>query len=454
MRINGISKGPMAGVADQIIEQQRQPIEALKQRAGKVQQERNEFNSFESMVSALGKSVDGLRTETAFQKLAVNSSHPDIIKGELNGLAELGTYEFEVKDMARAGKQLAMGFENPTEKVGFGYMSIAREGMSDLDVTIDPGSSLQDVAERINGLSAGVKAKVINTGIGDEPFRLLVSNTKTGELSGIKIDPDTTFTDFKEQVKGSDLKVSFEDVDVQRAANSFNDLVNGVTFNALRAAPGTKVRVDVTHDVPTTIGGIKAFTDSYNKIAQYTGDQFKLDPQAKVASGALAGDSSLRSVMRQLQGAIGSARSGGTQAKSLAEVGITTDAKSGLLNVDEAKLTKALGEDYDGVASLFAKTENGNGVADRLAQAIKAMEDPQSGVLKTRKRGLDSIIKQQDKNIATQTARIEQKEEHIRRTFSNLESKIAATEAQSATLQTRFAEPAAPSAAGNGPKLS
>lgn len=438
MRIQGPNQSQFAAMADQIAEAQKQPLEVAKQRTEKLRTEKNEFDSFANMVGDLGKSLDGLRDTKAFNKLSINSSHPDILNAELNGLAELGSYEFEVKDIARSGKQLAAGFASLDEKVGFGHMSIERDGLSDLDIMIDPGSTLQDVANKINASGGELKASIVNTGVSDEPFRLMVSNAKTGALSKINIDPDTTFMDFKEHVAGNDLSLNFEDLDINRASNSFKDLINGVTFDAKRAQPGTKVRIDVNHDIDSTVAGIKSFTDNYNKIAGYVADQSKVDPNTKKAGGALAGDSSLRSAMRQLQTKIGSSIATDGPYKSLSEVGITTDPFSGQLKLDETKLKNALANDYSGVSKLFAKTEGGDGIAEKLSQTVKALQDPQHGVIKTKTKALDKIIQDQDKQIEKQTERLEQKEANMRRSFNALEAKMAAASAQQDALSARF----------------
>ncbi len=438
MRIQGPNQSSLAAMADQIAEAQRQPLEIAKKRTEKLRTEKNEFTTFAAMVGDLGSSLDGLRSSHTFSKLAVSSSHPDILSAELNGLADLGSYELEVKDIARSAKQLAAGFESPEAKVGFGFMSIERDGLSDLDITIDPGSTLQDVANKINATNADLKASVVNTGISSEPYRLMVNNVKTGALSRINIDPDTTFMDFTEISKGADLNLGFEDIDVKRATNSFQDLVNGVTFNAKQAAPGTKIRIDVNHDIDSTLNGIKAFTDNYNKIADYASTQNKIDPTSKQASGPLAGDSSLRSAMRQLQSKIGGAITNDGSYRSLAEVGITTDPFSGQLKLDENKLKTALSTNYEDVAKLFAKTEAGDGIAERLSQTVKALQDPQHGVIKTKTKALDKIIQDQDKTIERQAERLEQKETNMRRSFNALEAKMAAASMQQDALAARF----------------
>ncbi len=446
MRITGLSQSPMASVADQVIEAARQPLAATKARTEKVRAEKNEFASFTALVDNLGTSLGELRDTRSFRKLAATSSNPDILAATIDGNAEPGSYEFEIKDTARSSRQLSAGFASPETKVGFGFLSVSRPDMSDLDITVEPGSTLADVASKINHADQNLKASVINTGIGEEPFRLMVANAKTGELSRIQLDEDTTFLDISEYSPGNDLSLSYEDIDIKRATNSFNDLINGVTFNAGKAAPGTKVRIDVAHDIEATLGGIKAFADGYNKIVGYVAGQNQKSDVHAQNKPLLAGDSSLRNTMRQLQATLASTQNAGGGIGSLAEIGISTDPRSGQLRVDDNKLKQALSTNYEAVANLFAKTQSGDGIAERLAQTVRGLQDPSAGILKARSKTLDRKIADQDRAIEKQADRLAEKEASIRRQFNSLDAKMAAADAQQSALSARFGNTTGPAA--------
>ena len=441
----GVGQTAATGMVDKILEVEKQPIEALTRRKDRVVQERNEFNSLSTMLGDLGGVLDGLRSPDKFAKLKADSSHPDILEGVVSGAAQVGSYEVEVGGLAKADKHLAFGFPDADKtEVGFGFMSIERAGKDMLDVVIDPGSTLKDVAERINSSSDDVRASIINTGDAEEPFRLMVASTKTGEASRISLDADTTFLDFKSQVAGQDLKMKFEDVDISRSENSFNDLVDGLALSAKRAEPGTKVQLNVTHDVDATMTGIKDFTDKFNNIASYVQSQSAVDPSTGKSSGLLSADSSLRSVMRSLQGNMsGIAASGDGKFKTLADVGITTNPKTGTLNVDDAKLKSALASDYDGVAKIFARSESGEGVAERLSKAVKHLQSDEGGAVKGRLKTLDTVIRQHDQNIDRQSRRMETREADLRRKFNGLDSKLAAMQGQQQFLSAKFGTPSA-----------
>ncbi len=163
----------------------------------------------------------------------MESSHPDIIDGTVQGAALPGTYEFEVRGLAKSEKELAYGFPDKDQTpVGFGFMSIEREGQDDLEVVIDPDATSSGCCNKINEAGGGVRAMVVNTKYKPESYRLLVLSEKSGAESKIHIDEDTTFLEFKEQVTGSNLDVLFEDVPVMDGDNNLDELIEGVFLTA------------------------------------------------------------------------------------------------------------------------------------------------------------------------------------------------------------------------------
>ena len=109
-------------------------------------------------------------------------------------------------------------------------MLIGRDDKEDFEVTIEPGSTLQDVVTQINAAEAGVTAMVINTKYKPDSYRLLVISNDSGKEAKISLDEDTTYLEFKEQVTGRNLDVLFEDVPVTDEDNNLEALVDGIIF--------------------------------------------------------------------------------------------------------------------------------------------------------------------------------------------------------------------------------
>ncbi len=438
-RISGLSQsGIDPKMVDQLVEAQKIPVQTAKARREKTVSEKGEFEKLSGLMTELDSSLNGLKMRGDFYKLKLESSHPDILDGTVNsGNAMIGSYEFEVRGLARADKDLAYGFPDKDKtEVGFGYMQVEREDLEPFDVKIEPGSTLQDVATKINEAGAGLRAMVVNTKYNPDSYRLLVISERSGKEARINIDEDTTFLEFKNQVAGSNLDVLFEDVPVTDEDNTLDELLEGVTVNLKRSEPGTRVQVNVTFDVDQTLEGIKAFVEKYNQVIDYVMQQYQENPDTK-QTGPLASDSSVRRVMRGLQGTFSDITLGSGKFNILADIGIKTNPKTGTLEMDETKVRGALSEDYEGVAKLFIRTDQQSGIAERMAQKLKSFRDPESGVMRTRIRGLDQVIKNQDESIARKEQQMEAREQNIRRQFSALEGTMANLNSQSDFLKAR-----------------
>ena len=438
IRMQGLSGGFDPKMVDQLVQLEKIPVEQAKQRKEKVVIERKEVLKLTSMLSELDGTLNSLKNYTDFAKMKVESSHPDIIDGIVKSSALPGSYEFEVRGMARSEKELAYGFPDKTSTdVGFGYMYIEREDLEPLEVEIEPGSTLDQVAQKINDANGGVKALVVNTKYQPDPYRLLVVSEKSGKESRINIDPDTTFMEFKEQVTGRNLDLLFEDVPITDETNTLAELIDGVVFNVHRAEPGTRVQVNIAFDLEKTVEGIKAFVDKYNAVSDFVNNQFKQDPETKKA-GILSGDGSIKTVMRSLQSALVQIPTTSSKYNSLADIGITTNPKTGTLVMDEAKVRQALAEDYVGVSRIFTRNRDSSGVADRLATQLKGIRDPEFGTMKSRERGLDNVIKNQDKEIEQKEENMKKREEMIRHKFTALDGQLSGLKAQGDFLNQRF----------------
>jgi flagellar hook-associated protein 2 len=381
------------------------------------------------LLSKLKSSADQLKMPSGFKKSKLESSHPEIVSGSAVDGAVPGTFEIEVQGLARSSRQLSFGFPDADKtEVGFGFMRVGLpQGAA--DVEISPGSTLKDVAAAINDKVEGVRASVINTGFKDDPFRLLVSSIESGENLELEIDPDTTFTEFKSQVKPQDLKLKFEGVDVKRASNALTDLVDGVSLKASKAAPGTAVTVTVAHDVDRTADGVREFVNHYNEIQAFAKKQTSVDA-ATGRAGQLSGDGTLRQVSSSLQRSVAE--------KTLTSVGIATDAKTGELRLDESKLKEALAKDYEGVAAIFSSTQAGPGLAAKMSDAIKALQDRTTGAVATKLKGLDERIRHQDDEITRKEERLSQRKAQLERTFASLDAKMATMKSQGQVLSARL----------------
>lgn len=430
-------------MVDKLIELEQKPIKDLETKKKKVEDEKKLYSDLRGMVTALGTAATGFRTRTDFVKLKLTSSHDDIIDGSVDNSVPVGTYEVEVKQLARSQKMLTQSFPDQNDSpVGFGYMTIETED-DVFDVDIDPDhSTLQEVAATINGLGKGVKALVLNTkenleDPGEDAFRLLVINEKSGKQANVYIDPDTTYLDFDEHVKGQNLEMLFEDVDVYNDTNKVNDLIKGMALTAKKSEPGTKVYLTVEYDVDKTMKGVKEFIDAYNKVNEFLDKQFRFDSSTGHA-GPLSKENNLRALRRSLQRSLQFDVSSNTKYRVLSEAGISTDSKTGALKYDESKLKQALTDKYEEVVKLFAQSDDALGLGVRVSDAVRQTGDPQSGVFPSKDREYRKIVDNIDKNIANKQRLADQRAEGIKKKFTSLQQTLNNFRGQSQAMQAQL----------------
>lgn len=426
---------------DRIMDNERVAITQKENRRERVVTEKNEYSNLSGMLGDLSGLASGMKDQRKFTALALESTHPDILNGTINGFAEPGRYEFEVDQMASPDRFLDIGFNDPkTAEVGFGYLAVEKADGSTHELTIDPGANLIDVAEQINSAGIGAKAIIVNTGAEDSPFRLMVSSIDTGEAAKLKIDPDTTFLDMENIRPAGDLKLKFEDVEVKRSNNAFKDLLEGVEFTAKKAAPGTMVAVEIKHDNVKTVENISEFVGKYNALANHINGKFQAPAPGQPAPEGAYGDSNMRSILRSMQSEVSNSSSQSKSFRSLSEIGVTTNAKTGELVVDDDKLKKALSTDYNAVRDIFASGEHGKGLAERIEGVVSRFKDPVSGGITNRLKSLDQRISNQDRDIEKQNERLAEKEANLKSNLATMQGKVTQMNNQGAILSARFGD--------------
>lgn len=156
---------------------------------------------------------------------------------------------------------------------------------------------------------------------------------------------------------------------VSSQTNQDSSTITGTTFTLKKADPDVTVKVSLKQDNSAIADKIKAFVEEYSTLMKFIDENSKVTMKEETddngkkkttrTKGAFSGDSNISSLRTQLQSMMTSPISelaDRTQYSSLSRIGITTD-RTGSLEVDSDKLTKALTNDLDGVRRLF--TVNG-----------------------------------------------------------------------------------------------
>ena len=397
------------GLVDQLMSVERQPLTKLDQKEAAVQVKISAYGAFKGSASALRASLAGLQNAGSYTAMSATVGDSAVASVSASKGADVGTHTLEVTELAVAHRLKSDTFQNITDVVGTGTLTIQYgafdSGMGVFNpnsaapthnITIDnTNNTLAGVRDAINKANVGISASIVNDGSG---FRLVVASKNTGTNNSLKIsvaDSDGTHTNatglsqlaydpaavgnpdqvVSEVTEAKDSKFFLDGLLITKSGNTVSDALSGVTINLNKANAGSPTTFSVSKDstaIKTAIDGfVKAYNELDNTVDKLTG----YDTATKVA-GDLSGDAAVRALSGRIRDALSqivSTTPGGYNA--LAQIGITM-TRDGQLKVDGSKLQAALDKDPTAVQGLFATAAASD---DSLVSFVKAGDNTRAG---------------------------------------------------------------------------
>ncbi|MCV5539034.1 flagellar filament capping protein FliD, partial [Escherichia coli] len=108
------------------------------------------------------------------------------------------------------------------------------------------------------------------------------------------------------------------------------------------------------------VNAYNSLIDTFSSLTKYTAVDAGADSQSS-SNGALLGDSTLRTIQTQLKSMLSNTVSS-SNYKTLAQIGITSDASTGKLEIATDKLQTALKKDAAGISEMFIGDGKSTGV--------------------------------------------------------------------------------------------
>ena len=226
-----------------------------------------------------------------------------------------------------------------------------------------------------------------------------------------------------------------------RESNVVNDVVSGVTLTLNKE--GGPVKIGVSTDTAAVTKDVQAVVTAYNALAAFVDAQSEVTQDSSttdrdVTTGPLAFDTTVRTVMEGLRGAVSSTVSGLTGDYSLlAEVGVTS-TKDGTLSFDASKLADALASDESGVSQLFGGLGSAGGVFDRLHDYLSDVTGT-GGLLEVRNKSITDSLSSLTERIAAGERSVAAFEQTLRDQFSSLEVLVNQLKSQGSLLSSALA---------------
>lgn len=340
-------------------------------------------------ITYTGSAADGTLqfTNADGSNIAIAEAVSGTVTGGIgnSGAANIGSSTTAVGSISLVsadGSPIKVGGTNPagaglTAGIGGAYLDATYAADPDRtsgNIVIDStNNSLQGIMDAINKGNFGVTASIVSdgsTGTNATPNRLILTSSATGQSSTMKITLAGTGGDpadpalvsllgydpggvqnLSQKAAASDTKATVNGIDVTSSSAGISGAITGVTISALKVGATTLTVAKDTTALNTSVTG---FVKAYNELNTQMTALGGYNPETK-SGGPLLGDTTLRKLQSSIRAQMSSTLTGlqGSNLTNLSQIGISFQ-KDGTLTLDNAKLQKAIDNNYNDIAGLFA----------------------------------------------------------------------------------------------------
>lgn len=441
-----IGTGLPKDIVKQIVEAEKIPLQQMAVR-------KNKLENKKALLADLGQRMEDLRgavyankSDRSFKEFSVSVSGEGIAATVDKNVVKPGTYQIEVMELAQKSSAISNGVEDKDKTyVGVGYLQYELPDGTTKEVYIDEeNSSLSGIAKLINADSDnGMTANVVNSGDGsDEPWKLIIAVEGTGDANHANF-PDLYLVDgevdifFENERAAKDAKIKLDGFELEVPANQTADLIPGVNLDLKKAKPGDELTLEVSEDTAKMSGKIDDLVAKINNVIAFIKEQNALDETVDT-SQTLGGDITLQTLESRLRSSVFQNVKTDFGDKRIGDLGLTFQ-RDGMLKLDKDKFTAALNDNIKLVSQVVNgrySIEGGkvNGFIDNLDKLVSdAMKRP-SGIITSRKEGLNSQISQIDRRIDSKQRQIDKKEQFLKQKFARLEETMSRIKTQGSGL--------------------
>ncbi len=442
-----INSGLPKDIVQQIVEAEKIPIKQMEARKEKVENKKNLVGQLTTLIESMRGEILKNKTERSLREIAINTGDAGNVAVTADkNVALPGKHNLEVLQLAQKASAITNGVEDKDKTyLGVGYIRAVMPNGEEKEIYVDQEhANLTGIAKLINGdADLGMKATVVNDGKGeDEPWRLMVSLTETGDDNGAEF-PYLYLVDgeedlyFDQERPAQDAKVKLDGFEIEVPSNKVTDLIPGLTIDLKKAKPGEEINLEVTEDVAKIGGKFTSLIDNINNVLKFIKEQNTLDDKSDT-SKTLGGDLTLTTIESKIRNAIFTPIMTDSGPMRMGDLGVTFQ-RDGLLKFDQAKFETIISKDYKAVSqTLTGKYDpvagKTVGFMDLLDETARNLTSPPNGVLPSRKSGLQNQISQIDRQIQTRERLIARKEEVLKTKFARLEETISRIKGQGAGL--------------------
>lgn len=340
---------------------------------------RSSLTTFKSAVTKLNSSTSSMLTNSAtFSRDGYATATVDL-------KAQPGSYDFFVERLASKQQVAVQGL---TDGSLSGTLTLKGQAFE-----LGEYATLEDVAKAINEAELGVQATLVRS---NGEVNLVMTSAESGKANAFDMtltgNPAATRRDLSSaddaliRMGGSFGSGGLE---LTSSTNTFDNVIDGVslTVNKVHGSGEAALTLTVGQDKDATKSKAQSFIDAYNTLMS-SFDTLTASGSESAKRGALAGDSSIRSIESRLAGLLRTNFGG----SSLIDFGISAD-RNGKLTINTQRFEAAVAANPEGFEALFTGKDN---LLDSIDKTLNAYTSSTNGMLKNRMDSLDQSLRRID----------------------------------------------------------
>ena len=307
------------------------------------------------------------------------------------------------------------------------------DGRKTYRVEITDTDTLDDLVEKLNGAGAGVSVGKLGDGSLNNPFRLSILGSETGDRANLTFDTSGVAFTFTETVRAQDALLQFGGDNtgllVSSGDNQFEEILPGVRLTVTGESDGP-VTVSVNEANTKLVSSIEALVGSFNALRDKL-DELTFFDESSGQSGPLFGSNEALRIDTELSSILSGGFAGLGQYQALESIGIgLTD--DGHLVLDTEKLLAAIENDSESVEKLISDEDRG--FATRFDQLIETLAGQDTSLLVNRAAALASKVEINNERIEFYNLRLDRRRELLLEQFVRMEEVIGRMQSDLAAL--------------------
>ncbi len=400
---SGFNNVDFSYILNAIMQQESQPVVALQAQQRALQSQQSAFSTLASKLTALETAMKPLAERSQFGGRTASSSNSASVTASATSAASVGAYDIVVTELAKS--QTTASNSTHADKDTTAVASGGALVINGVSIAVTVPATLQDLADAINANDdVAVTAAVVSPTPGS--FQLVLTGKTTGTDGAFTIQNNLTggsgVTFGANAQNATNAAFTVNNVAVQSASNTVEDVIPGVSLTLLKKDPAATVNVSVTADQQAAVDQVKAFVTAFNDILTFAKDQAAA--AGKGESGNIGRDALLRGLRNELRGEMHHEYATGGTYSYLSQVGLGFD-RSGKLTFDQNKFAEATKGGNGEVMKLFAGSGAVKGVFTKLQELVTGYTEA-GGLVPDAKERLSDQLKSVATRISSMEARL------------------------------------------------